>query len=44
VRGVAPHRGEHNAEVLAEWLGLDGARTRALREAGVLSADADRVP
>jgi len=44
VRGVAPHRGEHNAEVLAEWLGLDGAKAAALRKAGVLSADTDRVP
>ena len=43
VRGVAPHRGEHNTEVLAEWLGLDGAKAAALKEAGVLSADADRV-
>jgi crotonobetainyl-CoA:carnitine CoA-transferase CaiB-like acyl-CoA transferase len=39
VRGVAPHRGEHNAEVLAEWLGLDGAKAAALSEAGVLSAE-----
>lgn len=44
VRGVAPHRGEHNTEVLGEWLGLDAARAAALRDAGVLSADADRVP
>jgi crotonobetainyl-CoA:carnitine CoA-transferase CaiB-like acyl-CoA transferase len=39
VRGVAPHRGEHNAEVLGEWLGLDAARTSALAEAGILSAE-----
>jgi hypothetical protein len=30
--------------VLSEWLGLDAAKAAALRESGVLSADADRVP
>ena len=44
VRGVAPHRGEHNVEVLGEWLGLGADRVAALRASGVLSADADLVP
>jgi CoA:oxalate CoA-transferase len=40
VRGPAPHRGEHNAQVLADWLGKGEADARALSEAGVLlSAD-----
>jgi len=33
---AAPWRGEHNAEVLRELLGLDGARIESLRAAGVL--------
>ena len=37
IRGPAPRRGEHNAEVLRSVLGYDEARIRALREAGVLS-------
>lgn len=36
VRGPAPHRGEHNAEVLGEWLGLSGEDVAALTEDGVL--------
>ena len=36
VRGPAPHRGEHNAEVLGEWLGKGSAEVAALAEAGVL--------
>jgi CoA:oxalate CoA-transferase len=39
LRGVAPYRGEHNAQVLAEWLGADGAMVRTLEEAGVLVAE-----
>jgi len=39
VRGVAPHRGEHNTEVLQEWLGLDPTAVSDLRSAGVLDAD-----
>jgi len=38
VRGRAPRRGEHNAEVLGSLLGYDADRVRALEEAGVLSA------
>jgi CoA:oxalate CoA-transferase len=41
VRGGAPHRGEHNREVLGEWLGLGEADVDALTAAGVL---ADHVP
>ena len=41
VRGGAPHRGEHNREVLAEWLGMDEVGVEALTAAGVL---ADQVP
>jgi crotonobetainyl-CoA:carnitine CoA-transferase CaiB-like acyl-CoA transferase len=40
VRGPAPHRGEHNAQVLAEWLGRGEADVAALSEAGVLLRDA----
>jgi crotonobetainyl-CoA:carnitine CoA-transferase CaiB-like acyl-CoA transferase len=39
VRGPAPHRGEHNAEVLAEWLGKSGHEIDALAERGVLCRD-----
>lgn len=36
VRGGAPHRGEHNVEVLQEWLGLDEANVNQLIDRGVL--------
>ena len=39
VSGPAPHRGEHNDAVLAEWLGLDGAELDGLRSSGALVAD-----
>ena len=39
VRGVAPHRGEHNADVLADWLGSGDAAVARWREAGVLLED-----
>ena len=39
VRGAAPHRGQHNAEVLREWAGLDDDAVAALVHAGVLQAD-----
>jgi crotonobetainyl-CoA:carnitine CoA-transferase CaiB-like acyl-CoA transferase len=38
-RRPAPRRGEHNAEVLHEVLGLDAARVAALAAAGVLLAE-----
>jgi crotonobetainyl-CoA:carnitine CoA-transferase CaiB-like acyl-CoA transferase len=37
VRGAAPRIGQHNADVLAEWLGLGDAAIRELREKKVLS-------
>jgi CoA:oxalate CoA-transferase len=36
VTGPAPRRGEHNAEVLTEWAGLDDATVEGLVGAGVL--------
>ena len=38
VRGPAPYRGEHNAEVLRDWLGHSNEQVAALLDAGVLSA------
>jgi CoA:oxalate CoA-transferase len=38
VRRRAPRRGEHNAEVLADWLGLDQAAVDGLATRGVLLA------
>ena len=34
VRGPAPYRGEHNEDVLREWLGRSPDAVRALRDAG----------
>jgi CoA:oxalate CoA-transferase len=39
VRGGAPHRGEHNFEVLTGWLGKTEADVHALRDQGVLLED-----
>lgn len=39
VRGHAPHRGEHNREVLGQWLGLDVAAVAELEADGVLLQD-----
>jgi crotonobetainyl-CoA:carnitine CoA-transferase CaiB-like acyl-CoA transferase len=39
VRGPAPHRGQHNAEVLREWAGMDDAAIAALVDAAVLQTD-----
>ena len=33
---VAPYRGEHNSEVLNDWLGVSRHEVNALLEAGVL--------
>ena len=38
VRGVPAYRGEHNREVLRDWLQMDDARLTALEEQQVLSA------
>ena len=37
--GVAAHRGEHNQEVLSEWLGAAPERIEGLHSAGILLAD-----
>jgi CoA:oxalate CoA-transferase len=39
IRGPAPHRGEHNREVLAEWLALSDDEIADLHGAGVLQED-----
>jgi len=43
VRGPAPHRGEHNFEVLADWLGFDQARYALLTSSGALQHDDPQV-
>lgn len=43
VRGPAPHRGEHNAEVLSEWLDKPGFEIDALFAADVLQIDDENV-
>jgi len=43
VRGPAPHRGEHNAGVLDEWLGMSPAAVAELEAAGVLSHDRETL-
>ncbi len=39
VRGAAPHRGQHNREVLTEWTDLDQAAVDSLVAEGVLQTD-----
>ena len=39
VRGPTAHRGEHNSEVLEEWLNLNTQRIEDLEEAGVLQRE-----
>jgi CoA:oxalate CoA-transferase len=39
VRGPAPHRGEHNADVLSDWLAMSPEAVENLEAAGVLSHD-----
>ena len=39
VKGPAPHRGEHNAEVMAQWLELSADEVADLSAAGVLLQD-----
>jgi crotonobetainyl-CoA:carnitine CoA-transferase CaiB-like acyl-CoA transferase len=43
VRGGAPHRGEHNAEVLADWLGRPAEEAEALEAIGALQRDEERT-
>jgi CoA:oxalate CoA-transferase len=39
VKGPAPHRGEHNREVLGEWLGLTPEQIEGLAASGVVLRD-----
>ena len=39
VAGPPPYRGEHNAEVLQEWLGLESDRIEAIVAGGALSSE-----
>jgi crotonobetainyl-CoA:carnitine CoA-transferase CaiB-like acyl-CoA transferase len=41
VRGLVAHRGEHNHEVLSEWLGISQADTDKMLAAGVMHFDPD---
>jgi CoA:oxalate CoA-transferase len=43
VRAGAPHRGEHNVEVLRDWLGASGDDVSALLASGVLTRDEEKV-
>ena len=43
IRGVAPHRGEHNAQVLSSWLGYDDAKVQQLYAQGVLLHDTETL-
>lgn len=43
VRGPAPHRGEHNAQVLGEWLGYDEVVLQTLIADGALQRDEDQL-
>lgn len=38
IRGVVPYRGEHNREVLTEWLDLSGSQIEQLETSGALVA------
>jgi CoA:oxalate CoA-transferase len=44
VRGPAPHRGEHNEAVLADWLGRGSDDIAALYGSGVLLRDSGTAP
>lgn len=43
VRGPAPHKGEHNADILRSWLGLSDAEITALAARGILTRDEERL-
>ena len=43
VRGVAPHRGEHNAAALKDWLGVEEQEIAELKRSGVLLEDGRNV-
>jgi len=36
VRGPAPHKGEHNHDILTHWLGLERMQIDALEAAGIV--------
>ncbi|MGH9066432.1 MAG: CaiB/BaiF CoA transferase family protein [Acidimicrobiales bacterium] len=42
VRAGAPHRGEHNSAVLADWLGMTAPETEVLVRDGILQAEPGR--
>lgn len=44
VRGPSSHRGEHNHEVLAEWIDKPPFEIDAMIEAGILQFDAETLP
>jgi crotonobetainyl-CoA:carnitine CoA-transferase CaiB-like acyl-CoA transferase len=44
VRGPAAHRGEHNRDVLKDWLNLADAEIEGLMMANILSADPHELP
>ena len=41
VRGPAPRRGEHNVEVLGDWLSLSGSRLAELQQSRTLLSESD---
>src|SRR4029453_6081441 len=41
-RGRAPYRGEHNGDVLRDWLGMKDADIATLAEQGILKVDDPR--
>lgn len=43
VRGPAPHRGEHNADVLAQWLGQSQAEISGLYARGIISRTSEEA-
>ena len=43
VRGPAPHRGEHNEDVLGEWLGHSAEAVAGFTQDGVLQRDEDAL-
>ena len=43
IRGPAPHRGEHNDDILDEWLGADSKRINELKKTRVLLREDDIV-
>jgi crotonobetainyl-CoA:carnitine CoA-transferase CaiB-like acyl-CoA transferase len=44
VHNPAPYRGEHNADVLADWLGMTAADVAMLESRGALSRESVPAP